>query len=91
MRSTKPEIFMSVSLSVLSQNGPLKSVERGSGGGGGGRGRRSNTTLQLVNFLGIFFIFLQSDEKLDGKSIENGLEGEKCSVGYLFWGWLQPP
>ena len=32
-RSTKPEIFMSLSLSVLSQSGPPKSV-----GGGGGRG-----------------------------------------------------
>ena len=42
-RSTKPEIFMSLSLSVLSQSGPPKSVGRGSGGGG------SYTTLELVN------------------------------------------
>ena len=47
-RPTKPEIFMSLSLSVLSQSGPPKSV------GGGGRSRGgggSYTTLQLVNII----------------------------------------
>ena len=38
-----------------------------------------------------FFFFLESGLKLDEKSIENGLEGQKCSVGGLFWGWLPPP
>ena len=38
-----------------------------------------------------FFFFFDSGLKLDEKSIENGLEGQKCSVGGLFWGWLPPP
>ena len=38
-----------------------------------------------------FFFFFESGLKLDEKSIENGLEGQKCSVGGLFWGWLPPP
>ena len=38
-----------------------------------------------------FFFFIESGLKLDEKSIENGLEGQKCSVGCLFWGWLPPP
>ena len=38
-----------------------------------------------------FFLFFESGLKLDEKSIENGLEGQKCSVGGLFWGWLPPP
>ena len=41
-RPTKPEIFMSLSLSVLSQSDPSKSVWSGvggRGGGGGGSGR----------------------------------------------------
>ena len=37
------------------------------------------------------FFFFESGLKLDEKSIENGLEGQKCSVGGLFWGWLPPP
>ena len=57
LRPTKPEIFMSLSLSVLSQSGPPKSV---GGGGSGG----SYTTLQLVNILyrgGNFFFFFFSN------------------------------
>ena len=38
-------------------------------------------------FFIFFFIFFVSGLKL----IENGLEGQKCSVGGLFWGWLPPP
>ena len=79
---------MSLPLSVLSQSGPPKSV---GGGGGGGSGGGSYTTLQLVNFFFFFFFFFESWLKLDEKSIENGLEGQKCSVGGLFWGWLPPP
>ena len=83
---------MSLPLSVLSQSGPPKSV-----GGGGSGGGWSYTTLQLVNIRGgnffffFFFFFFESGLKLDEKSIENGLEGQKCSVGGLFWGWLPPP
>ena len=60
----------------------------GSGRGGGGGG--SYTTLQLVN-IGVATFFFESGLKLDENSIENGLEGQKCSVGCLFWGWLPPP
>ena len=42
-------------------------------------------------FFFFFFFFLKPGLKLDEKSIENGLEGQKCSVGGLFWGWLPPP
>ena len=43
------------------------------------------------NFFFSFFFFFEPGLKLDEKSIENGLEGQKCSVGGLFWGWLPPP
>ena len=43
------------------------------------------------NFFFIFFFFFEPGLKLDEKSTENGLEGQKCSVGGLFWGWLPPP
>ena len=43
------------------------------------------------NLFFFFFFFLEPGLKLDKKSIENGLEGQKCSVGGLFWGWLPPP
>ena len=42
-------------------------------------------------FFFFFFFFFECGLKLDEKSIENGLEGQKCSVGGLFWGWLPPP
>ena len=63
---------MSLSLSVLSQSGPPKSV------GGGGSARvgdgGSYTTLQLVIYRGgNFFLFFEPGVKLDEKSIENGL------------------
>ena len=51
-RSTKPEIFMSLSHSVLSQSGPQKASGRvggGGGGGGGGSGSGPYTTLQLAD------------------------------------------
>ena len=84
---------MSLPLSVLSQSGPPKSVGGGgSGGVGGGRIPHFNWSIYRGgNFFFFFFSFFESGLKLDEKSIENGLEGQKCSVGDLFWGWLPPP
>ena len=45
----------------------------------------------LIGVATFFFFFFAPGLKLDEKSIENGLEGQKCSVGGLFWGWLPPP
>ena len=83
---------MSLPLSVLSQSGPPKSVG-GGGGVGGGRVVYHTSTGQYIGVATFFFFFffLESGLKLDEKSIENGLEGQKCSVGGLFWGWLPPP
>ena len=77
---------MSLPLSVLSQSGPPKSV----GGGRVGGVVYHTSTGQYIG-VATFFFFLESGLKLDEKSIENGLEGQKCSVGCLFWGWLPPP
>ena len=83
---------MSLSLSVLSQSGPPKSVGGGSGGGGGRVVYHTSTGQYIgVATFFFFFFFLEPGLKLDKKSIENGLEGQKCSVGGLFWGWLPPP
>ena len=57
-------------------------------GSGGGRIPHFNWSIYRG---GNFFFFLEPGLKLDEKSIENGLEGQKCSVGGLFWGWLPPP
>ena len=67
---------MSLSLSVRSQSGPPKSV----GGGSGGGGRGSYTTTPE-----------EPGVKLDEKSIENGLEGQKFLVVCLFWGGCHHP
>ena len=78
---------MSLPLSVLSQSasGPPKSVGRGSG-------VIYHTSTGQYILIGVATFFLmESGLKLDEKSIENGLEGQKCSVGCLFWGWLPPP
>ena len=84
---------MSLPLSVLSQSGPPKSVGGGEGGGGegGGGGRIPHFNWPIYRGWQLFFLFFESGLKLDEKSIENGLEGQKCSVGCLFWGWLPPP
>ena len=68
----------------------------GVGGGRGGGVVYHTSTGQYIGvatffFFFFFFFFLESGLKLDEKSIENGLEGQKCSVGGLFWGWLPPP
>ena len=70
--------------------------QKASGGGSGGGGVVYHTsTGQYIGHRGgnffFFFFFFESGLKLDEKSIENGLEGQKCSVGGLFWGWLPPP
>ena len=62
---------MSISFSVLSQSGPPKSVGSGRGGGG-------------VDGVVYNWFFLQPGVKLDVKSIENGLEGQKCLAMCLF-------
>ena len=75
---------MSLPLSVLSQSGPPKSV--GGGGGVGGVVYHTSTGqyIGVATFFFFFFFFFESGLKLDEKSIENGLEGQKCSVGGLF-------
>ena len=82
---------MSLPLSVFSQSGPPKSVGGGSGGSGGGGVVYHTSTGQYKGWQFFFFFFFEPGLKLDEKSIENGLEGQKCSVGGLFWGWLPPP
>ena len=71
--------------------------QKASGGSGGGRGGGGSggriphfnwSIYRGGKFFFFFFFFLESGLKLDEKSIENGLEGQKCSVGGLFWGWL---
>ena len=111
-RSTKPEIFMSLSYSVLSQSGPPKSVgsgggsgEGGSGGGsgeggsGGGSGEGGSGVVYHTStgqYTGVetfffFFFFFKPGVKLDEKSTENGLEGQKFLVMCLFWGGCHHP
>ena len=81
---------MSLSLSVLSQSGPSKSV-----GGRGGGGSGVTSTGQYIGvatfFFFFFFFFLEPGVKLDEKSIENGLEGQKFLVVCLFWGGCHHP
>ena len=74
---------MSLSLSVLSQSGPPKSV---GGGGVGGRGVVYHTS--TGQYTGVATFFFEPGVKLDEKSIENGLEGQKFMVVCLFWGGL---
>ena len=82
---------MSLSLSVCSQSGPPKSV---GGGVGGGRVVYHTSTGQYIGVATLFFFFfffLVSGLKLDEKSIENGLEGQKFLVVCLFWGGCHHP
>ena len=65
-----------------------KVVPQKASGGSGGGGRIPHFNWSI--YRGGNFFFLKK-LKLDEKSIENGLEGQKCSVGGLFWGWLPPP
>ena len=61
------------------------------GVGGGGGFVYHTSTGQYIGVATFFFFFFESGLKLDEKSIENGLKGQKCSVRCLFWGWLPPP
>ena len=82
---------MSLSLSVLSQSGPPKSV----GGVGGGRVVYHTSTGQYIGVATFsfffFFFFFEPGLKLDEKSIENGLEGQKFLVVCLFWDGCHHP
>ena len=60
---------------------------RRGGGGGGGGGRIPHFNF----FFFFFFFFFVSGLKLDEKSIENGLEGQKFLVVCLFWGGCHHP
>ena len=70
---------------------PQKASGGGGVGGVGGRIPHFNWSIYRGGNFFFFFFFFESRLKLDEKSIENGLEGQKCSVGGLFWGWLPPP
>ena len=67
--------------------------QKASGGGGGGVGGRiphfNWSIYRGGNFF--FFFFFVSGLKLDEKSIENGLEGQKFLVVCLFWGGCHHP
>ena len=80
---------MSLSRSVFSQSGPPKSV----GGGRGGGVVYHTSTGQYIGVATFFFFFFffVSGLKLDEKSIENGLEGQKFLVVCLFWGGCHHP
>ena len=74
---------MSLSLSV---------PQKASGGGGGGRIPHFNWSIYRGgNFFFFFFFFFDPGVKLDEKSIENGLEGQKFLVVCLFWGGCHHP
>ena len=71
--------------------------QKASGGGGsgvvvvlvvGGGGVVYHTSTGVATF---FFFFFVSGLKLDEKSIENGLEGQKFLVACLFWGGCHHP
>ena len=83
---------MSLSHSVFSQSGPPKSVGGGRVGGGGVVYHTSTGQyIGVATFFFFFFFFFVSGLKLDEKSIENGLEGQKFLVVCLFWGGCHHP
>ena len=68
--------------------------QKASGGSrvGGGRIPHFNWSIYRGgNFFFFFFFFFVSGLKLDEKSIENGLEGQKFLVVCLFWGGCHHP
>ena len=84
--------FVSISFRFLTKWSPKK--RRGGGRGGGGRGGVVYHT-STGQYIGVatffFFFFFESGLKLDEKSIENGLEGQKFLVVCLFWGGCHHP
>ena len=71
---------------------PQKASGGGRVGGGGGRIPHFNWSIYRGgNFFFFFFFFFESGLKLDEKSIENGLEGQKFLVVCLFWGGCHHP
>ena len=63
----------------------------GRGGRGGGRIPHFNWSIYRGGNFFFFFFFLEPGLKLDEKSIENGLEGQKCSVGVFSGGGCHHP
>ena len=63
----------------------------GSGGGGSGRIPHFNWSIYRGGNFFFFFFFFEPGVKLDEKSIENGLEGQKFLVVCLFWGGCHHP
>ena len=63
-----------------------KVVPQKASGGGGRAGR-----IPHFKWSTFFFFFLEPGVKLDEKSIENGLEGQKFLVECLFWGGCHHP
>ena len=74
---------------------PQKASGGGRGGGGRGRVVYHTSTGQYIGvatfFFFFFFFFFVLGLKLDEKSIENGLEGQKFLVVCLFWGGCHHP
>ena len=69
-------------------------VPQKASGGGRGEGRIPHFNWSIYrggNFFFFFFFFFVSGLKLDEKSIENGLEGQKFLVVCLFWGGCHHP
>ena len=67
---------------------PKKRWVGGGGGGGWGEGRIPHFNWSIYRGGNFFF---QPGVKLDEKSIENGLEGQKFLVVRLFWGGCHHP
>ena len=67
----------------------------GRGGRGRGSGRIPHFNWSIYRggnfFFFFFFFFFEPGVKLDEKSIENGLEGQKFLVVCLFWGGCHHP
>ena len=65
----------------------------GSGRGGRGSGRipHFNWSIYIGVATFFFFFFFEPGVKLDEKSIENGLGGQKFLVVCLFWGGCHHP
>ena len=67
-------------------------VPRKASGGVAGRGGRiPHFNWSIYRGGNFFFFFFESGLKLDEKSIENGLEGQKFLVVCLFWGGCHHP